>query len=260
MLPAGLGYTQVMQPEIPTPRLDQGRHHRAKIGYVLLATEQTIEDDAMSLCPEGVGIHFTRAAIPDSITAATLASQALLLPDCARLLLPDGSLDVICYGCTSGSIVIGEHRVHELLRQGAPNAIPTSIIASVHEALGILGLKRIVVATPYLDEINRQEAQYMETAGFEILDITGLNIEKDSDMVRLTPDYIVEFALSLDRPDAEGIFISCGALRSLEVVEEIEQRAGKPVITSNQATIWHTLRLAGVNDSFQDHGSLLRDY
>ena len=86
---------------------DQGRHWRAKIGYVLLATEQTIQDDVMQLRPEGVGIHFARAAIPDSITNETLAAQIDLLADCASTLLPDGSLDVVCYGCTSGSLVIG---------------------------------------------------------------------------------------------------------------------------------------------------------
>lgn len=62
-------------------RFDKGRHHRAKIGYVLLATEQTIEDDVMKLRPEGVGVHFTRVAIPDSITNSTLAAQADLLAD-----------------------------------------------------------------------------------------------------------------------------------------------------------------------------------
>ena len=92
-------------------RFDEGRHPRAKIGYVLLATEQTVQDDAMRLRPEGVGVHFTRAAIPDLITNETLAAQAGLLADCAATLLPDGSLDVVCYACTSGSLVIGESQL-----------------------------------------------------------------------------------------------------------------------------------------------------
>ena len=239
---------------------DQGRHHRAKIGYVLLATEQTIQDDVMALRPDGVGIHFARAAIADSITRESLAAQADLLADCASTLLPDGSLDVTCYGCTSGSLVIGEQRVFAELRKGAPNARATSLITGVIRALRAVGAKRIVVGTPYLDEVNSVEKEYLEQAGFEVLDIQGLNLEKDSDMVRVTPEFLSEFAVSIDRQDADAIFISCGALRTLDVIGEIETRAGKPAICSNQAMIWDTLRLAGIDDRFAGYGRLLSDY
>ena len=88
------------------PVFDAGAHHRAKIGFVLLATEQTIEDDMMRLCPPGVGMHFNRAANPDSITVDSLLAQAPDLSRAAATLLPDGSLDVICYACTSGKPVV----------------------------------------------------------------------------------------------------------------------------------------------------------
>jgi len=240
-------------------RFDKGRHHRAKIGYVLLATEQTIEDDVMKLRPEGVGMHFTRAAIPDSITNSTLAAQADLLADCAATLLPDGSLDMICYACTSGSLVIGEDRVFAELNKGAPEANATSLITGVIRALKAVDAKRIVVATPYIEEINRHEAEYLEAAGFEVLSIAGLGVERDSDMVRVEPEFIREFAVSVDRPDADAIFISCGALRTLDVVQDIESVVDKPVIASNQAMIWDTLRLAGVEDGIEGYGRLLRD-
>ena len=97
---------------------DTGRHARAKIGFVLLATEQTIEDDMFTLRPEGVGIHFARAWIEDSITVDTLSRHADDLARAAKTLLPDGSLDVICYGCTSGSLVIGEERGRSGAEQG----------------------------------------------------------------------------------------------------------------------------------------------
>ena len=245
---------------LPKARFDQGRHYRAKIGYVLLATEQTVEDDVMRLCPSGVGVHFTRAAIPDSITSETLSAQAKLLGDCAANLLPDGSLDVVCYACTSGSLVIGETRVFTELNKGAPEAKATSLITGVIRALGAVGANRIVIATPYIDDINQREAEYLERAGFEVLSIDGLGIEKDSDMVRVAPDFITEFALTVDRTEADAIFVSCGALRALEVVEEIERLAGKPVIVSNQAMIWDTLRLAGVDDRIEGFGTLLLNH
>ncbi len=241
-------------------RFDDGRHPRAKIGYVLLATEQTVQDDVIRLRPPGVGIHFARAAIPDSITSETLAAQADLLADCAASLLPDGSLDVVCYACTSGSLVIGEQRVFAELNRGAPAARATSLITGVIRALRAVGAARIVVATPYLDEVNRREVEYLEQTGFEVLSICGLNLERDSDMVRVAPDYIAEFALAQDRADADAIFVSCGALRTLDVIGEIEARAGKPAICSNQAMIWDCLRLAGIDDRFDGYGRLLTDF
>jgi maleate isomerase len=62
----------------------------------------------------------------------------------------------------------------------------------------------------------------MQASGFKGLDIQGLNIEKDSDMVRVTPNFIASFAESIDRPDADAIFINCGALRSLDIVDQLE--------------------------------------
>ena len=235
---------------------DEGRHKRAKLGFVLLATEQTIQDDLYRLCPPGIGIHFTRAANPDSITVASLTAQADDLARAASTLLPDGSLDVICYACTSGSVVIGEERVLEELRRGCPGATPTTLVTGVIRALRTLGVKKVAVATPYLDEINDIEARYLEEAGFDVVAIRGLNLEKDSDMVRVRPEAILEFAATVDHPDAEGLFISCGALRSIEIVDALERKIGKPVVVSNQAMAWDTLRLAGIQDRVEGYGSL----
>ena len=239
---------------------DKGRHARAKIGFVLLATEQTIEDDMFQLRPEGVGVHFARAAIPDSITVESLTRHAGDLARAAETILPDGSLDVICYACTSGSLVIGEENVFAELRKGAPKAEPTSIITAVLNALRTFGATRVAVATPYLDEINQQEADYMAAAGFEITNIQGLNLEKDSDMIRVRPEFLAEFAASVDTPDADALFISCGALRSLDIIEALEQKVGKPIICSNQAMMWDVLCRAGINDRIEGYGSLLRNH
>ncbi len=239
---------------------DRGRHYRAKIGFILLATEQTIQDDVMELRPDGVGMHFARAPIADSITVSTLMAQAGDLAHAASTLLPDGSLDVICYACTSASLVIGETRVNQELRAGSPGARPTSIITGVIRALRALGVTRLAVTTPYLDEINDLEADYLTRAGFEIAAIQGLNLEKDSDMVKVRPAFIADYAAQLDSGDIEAIFISCGALRSMEIVDDLEQRLGKPVICSNQAMIWDCLRLAGIEDRVEGYGTLFRNF
>lgn len=241
-------------------QFDDGVHTRGKIGFVLLATEQTVQDNIIKLTPPGVGIHFTRAAIPDSITVSTLSELGSDLARAASTLLPDGSLDVICYACTSGSLVLGEETVCRELNKGAPDASATSLITGVIRALKAVGGKCIAVATPYLDEINQLEKAYLERNGFEVARIEGLQLEKDSDMVRVRPDYIAEFANALDGPDIDAVFISCGALRSLDIVDRLEQQLGKPVICSNQAMTWDCLRLAGVPDRVAGYGTLFRDH
>ena len=79
-------------------------------------------------------------------------------------------------------------------------------------------------------------------------------------MVRVTPAYIRDFAISVDDPQADALFVSCGALRSIEVIEEIEDAIDKPCITSNQAMLWHCLRLAGIDDRIEGMGRLTREY
>lgn len=238
---------------------DSGRHHRAKLGFVLLSMEQTIESDMMHLAPPGVGVHFTRSPMPNQVTATNLASMIDGLASAAAVLAPDAGLDVICYACTSGSVVMGEDNVRAELRKGNPNAIATTLVSGVFAALDAFDAKRVVVATPYLEEVNAIEAEYMTDLGYDVLEISGLNITDDADMVRVAPEYIRDFAISLDRADAEAIFVSCGALRTIDVIDEIEAATGKPCIASNQAMLWHCLRLAGVDDQFDGVGRLLRE-
>ena len=112
-------------------RFDQGRHPRASLGFVLLATEPTIEDDMYKLAPPGVGIHFTRVRMPNEVNVENLATVEAELANAAAILQPDGDLDVICYACTSGSVVIGEDRVMSQLSHGSPKAKPTILTFSV---------------------------------------------------------------------------------------------------------------------------------
>ncbi|MCS5591162.1 MAG: hypothetical protein NZ775_01380 [Gammaproteobacteria bacterium] len=120
--------------------------------------------------------------------------------------------------------------------------------------------KKIVIVTPYLDEINAMEGIYLAERGFDVLDIQGLQIEKDSEMVRVTPECIARYAKSVDRDDADAVFISCGALRSVDIVDQLEAEIGKPVICSNQAMAWDVLRLAGIDDSISGFGQLLKNH
>jgi maleate isomerase len=239
-------------------RYDKGRHHRAKLGFVVLAMEQTVEDDVFRLMPDGVGVHFSRIEMSNSAKVATLKSMAPGIEGAAKLILPYDKLDVVCYTCNCGTMVIGEDAVMAALARAHPEAKPTTVMTGVARALKAVGARRIVVATPYLDEVNAHVKTFLKGHGFEVLDLQGLNIERNTDIDLVEPAYIRDFAASLDRPDADAVFVCCGALRALDIVQELEQKVGKPAIVSNQAMMWDCLRSAGIDDRIEGYGRLLQ--
>jgi maleate isomerase len=239
---------------------NQGRHWRAKLGFILLPNELTIETDLFMMKPEGVGLFFSRGHMPREINVNNLTTMADSLASSAASILPNENIDIICYACTSGSVVVGEDKVIKEINRGAPNTKATTLVTGVIEALNILGIKRIVVGTPYIEEINKIEKDYLEKQNFKVLDIHGLNLHYDTEISTVAPEYLIDFAQQIDRPDAEAIFISCGALRTIEVIDKIESMVCKPVISSNQAMFWHCLRLAGIQDKIQGYGKLFQEY
>ena len=102
-------------------------------------------------------------------------------------------------------------------------------------------------------------ANYFVQNGFEILNFQGMNLDYDKDMIRVTPEYLVEFAKAVDHPESNGFLMSCGALRTMDVINQIEDAIGKPVIASNQAMLWDCLRLAGINDKIPKLGRLFTE-
>ncbi|MGE0845694.1 MAG: hypothetical protein AB7L41_05450 [Flavobacteriaceae bacterium] len=239
-------------------RFDNGRHHRAKLGFVVLAMEQTVEDDVYKLVPPGVGVHFSRVPMSNDATLDTLRQMAGGIEGAAGLLLPDDDLDACCFTCNCGVMVIGEEPVMASLKRAKPEAEPTTVMTGVVRALRAVGAKRIVVGTPYLDEVNTHVRAFLASKGFDIADIQGLNLRTNKEIDTVEPEFLLEFGASIDRPDADALFICCGALRSLDIVDALEKRIGKPVIVSNQAMMWDCLRRAGIDDVIEGYGRLFQ--
>ena len=249
--------TPVKSKSFPT-RFDEGRHNRAKLGFVVLAMEQTVEDDVFRLTPDGVGVHFSRIPMSNEATVETLKSMEPGIETAASLLLPDDDLDVSCYTCNCGTMVIGEDRVIGALRRGKPEANATTVMTGVVNGLRAVGASRIVAATPYLDEVNAHVLDFLRMNGFDVLDIQGLNLMTNQEIDCVEPEFLREFGASLDRPDADAVFVCCGALRTLDIVDALEQQIGKPAIVSNQAMMWDCLRRAGIDDNIDGYGRLLQ--
>ncbi len=236
--------------------MNEGRHNRAKLGFILMSTDLAAESDFFDIVPKDVAIHITRLKTDDHTTNETLSKHIEHMADAASRIQPDVKPNVISYSCTSGSIVIGEEKIMAEIKKGAPYAIPMTLVTGVVDALRELQIKKIVVGTPYLDEINTKEAEFFHNKGFEIINIQGLNLTTGTEFGRVTPEYWKKFALEIDDEYADAIFLSCGGIRSVEVIQEIENIIGKPVITSNQAQVWSCLRKAGIKDNIQGFGQI----
>lgn len=242
-------------------RFDEGPYPRARIGFICVANAGLTEGDMFAMRPQGVGLGFTRVRMRVDCTLESLSGMEDDLDESISTLFPGRQdIDVLCYNCTAGSFVIGEDKIVAKIRAVRPGVQATTLLSGVTAALRAVGAKRIAVGTAYTADINALEAAYFGDNGFEVVNMAGLDLLIDADMNRVSPDYLCTFAKSVDRPQADAVFISCGALRSTEIVDRLEQQLGKPVISSNQASLWNCLRLAGIEDRMDGFGSLLRDH
>ena len=237
-------------------RFDKGRHPRGKIGFVVLAMEQTVEDDVFVTTPYGVGVHFTRVPMSNQVTAETLAAMEPGIVDAAALLLPQGNLTVLCYTCNSGTMVIGEQKVMAALNRANPGAEATTVMTGVIRALRALKAKKLMVVTPYVDDVNVHVRRFLAERGFEVTALHGMGIEDNSDIDRMEPEFIREYVCGLDVSGVDAVALVCGAMRTMDIVGALEKDLGLPVIASNQAMMWDCLRLCGVDDDFPAYGRI----
>jgi len=239
--------------------LDDGISGRARLGLVVLATDYTIEWEWRQIVTPlaGVGLYHARIMNSPQITPETLKAMEGDLAATTRLLLPGSPFDVIAYGCTSASMVIGEARVTELIQGVRPEAKVTTPVTAARAAFQALGMKRIALLTPYIQEINDLMRGYFEAHDVPVPVMGSYNIMDDTAVARLSPASLKSAALELGREAAvDGVFVACTSIRLVNVVEELEQALGKPVTSSNHAMAWHTLRLAGIAEPIPGYGRL----
>jgi len=239
------------------PLLDDEPGAAVRIGLVVIATDHTSERDFRRILPSTVDVLVSRVPCRTVTTVESLGEMATDLTQAADLLLPGSQLHAIAFACTTGAIVIGEanvaHRI-ELVRPGVP--VTTPIRAAI-DAFQALGVRRISLVLPYVEAVNVRVVDCLEAAGLEVVSVLSFEQESDRDMARVKPDAIVKAGIAADHPEAEGLFVSCTALRSAEAAESLERRLGKPVVTSNQALCWRVMRLTGIHAKIAGHGALL---
>lgn len=220
---------------------------RARLGLLVPSSNTTNEPEFAAALPDGVSLHTGRLPLED-VNADDLAAMAETATGAAEQ-LRHADVDVVAYGCTTGSLVKGRGYAEELEATladvaGAP-AVVTAL--SVERALDAVGAESVAVVTPYIEDLNERERGFLEAGGFDVRSVAGRGIEPNLEIGQLSPEAAYRQARTAADRDADVVFVSCTNYRTFEVIEPLEADLGVPVVTSNQATLWDALRRTDVD-------------
>jgi len=236
---------------------------RARLGLIVPSTNSVVEPEISAALPPGVAAFATRvpvgeAARPEDKVASILAMRDRLPAAAAEV----GSLgvDVVAYACTSGSFLHGRDSDAETCAElagvaGVP-AVTTS--TAMVAALRTLGARRVAVVTPYIGPVADGAAAYLAQSGFEVVARRDLDLLSNLAKGRLGPEVSAGLVREVDLSDADAVMISCTNWRTFDHLAELEHETGLPVVSSNLATMWAALRLAGIEQGGPDV-ALLRE-
>ena len=231
----------------------------SKIGLVALSTDFSIEKDFNSIFLNlPIDLFVNRLPFYNPLTNKNLIKMTERLTEVTENILPNQTLDTVAYGCTSGTIAVGIDKITDKIRLAKPNCKVTTPITSAVNALKQLSLRKISVFTPYPQPINEKVINYFENEGFDIQSFASFNLESDLDIGKIDPKYLLETLSKMDMVNAEALFISCTALPALEIIQKLENKIKKIVLSSNQVLIWDSIRSVGYNSSIEGYGKLLR--
>jgi len=232
---------------------------RARLGIIIPSVNGTTESEFFRCLPDGVSAHFTRMEF-SATTPEQYEGMLADVPSGARM-LSHAHVTALMFACTSGSFYGGlgyDQKVISILREQCNVPCSTTSTAAV-KAFRAVGAKKIAMATPYQDWVNKKEKDFFEGSGFQVVNEAGLGLT-GFDVCELHPETFYSFAKSQDRPNADILFLSCMGLRTLEILPRLEQDLGKPVLSSNQVSLWELLNLAGLPTDIitRDFGSLFK--
>ena len=231
-----------------------------RIGLLALSTDLTIERDFQSICHSlPINLFVNRIHNENPLTKENLLKMYDQLESITEKILPGEKINTVAYGCTSGTIAIGEDKVKEKIQLAKPGCHVTTPITSAIKAFNKMNVKKIAVFTPYPESVNRTISEYLIKKNINVMSFGTFNLDLVVDFAIVDPKYLSEILTKLNINDAEALFVSCTALPVLEILDEVEKKINKPVFSSNQTLIWDTIRLSGYKHSITGYGKLLRN-
>ena len=231
-----------------------------RIGLITLASDFRIEKDFNNVIyGKEIDLFSNRIHCYNPLTNETLKKMADDITGVTKEILPEQKLDCVAYGCTSGTIAAGYSSIYEKVNLAKPNTKVTTPITSAIKALKKFNINKISVFTPYTDEINQSVTEYFKKENIEVVSLSYFNISSDLDIGKVDQDYLFEVLSKVDLSESDGLFVSCTALPVLSLIDKLEKKLGKLVLSSNQTLIWDTLNEINYNKNIDGFGQLFKD-
>ena len=228
-----------------------------RIGLITLASDFRIEKDFNNVIyGRDVDLYVNRIHCYNPLTNETLAKMADDITDVTKDILPDQKLDCVAYGCTSGTVAAGYESIKEKVNLAKPEAKVTTPITSAIKALNILGINKISIFTPYTKKINDSVVSYFEKENININSLSYFDIDSDLDIGKVDEDHLFDVLSKIDLTDSEALFVSCTALPVLSIINKLEKKLNKIVLSSNQTLIWDSLKAINYKEKIEGFGKL----
>ncbi|WP_158887047.1 maleate cis-trans isomerase family protein [Amycolatopsis anabasis] len=211
---------------------------------VIAPFDLALERELWRWVPMEVSLHLARTPyepVPVSMEMAQLVSNSQHLAAATRDVL-HVEPEVVAYLCTSGSFVNGIDYERSLCKAicdaGAPDAVTTS--GALAEVLHQLDVRRASVITPYDADLTGKLHDFLGELG--VRTVASEHLGLGGGIWKVSYRTIAERILAGDHPDADVIFVSCTNLPTYDLIEPLEKKLGKPVLTANQLTMWACLK------------------
>ena len=222
------------------------KKHNPRIGLITLSTDLRIEKDFNNLIyGKNIDLFVNRIHCYNPLTNKTLTKMADNIINVTKEILPNEKLDCVAYGCTSGTVAVGYDSIKNEINKVKPEAKVTTPITSAVKALKKMNIKNISIFTPYTESINHSVIEYFKESGINVKALHYFNIASDIDIGKVDNNYLLEVLSNLDLNESEALFISCTALPALDLIEKLEKKLNKIILSSNQTLIWDALNLIG---------------
>ena len=228
-----------------------------RIGLIVLGSDFRIEKDFNNVIHgKGIDLYVNRIHCYNPLTIETLAEMADDITDVTKDILPDQKIDCVAYGCTSGTIAAGYDTIKSKVNLVKPDAKVTTPITSTIKALKKLDIKKISIFTPYTKEINDSVVSYFNNENIIINSLTYFDIASDLDIGKVDENYLFDILSKINLEDSDALFVSCTALPVLSIIDKLEKKLNKIVLSSNQTLIWEALNLIGNKEPVIGYGKI----
>ena len=236
------------------------KEYNPKVGLLALSTDLTIEKDFNLVCNKlPLDVFVNRIHNENPLTKENLLKMYDQLESVTKDILPDEKINTVAYGCTSGTIAIGKDKIKEKVQLAKPGCYVTTPITSAIKAINKMSIKKIAIFTPYPESVNKTVFEYFSKENIEVLSFSSFNLDSDSEIGKVDPDYLSEILTKMDTGSSDALFISCTALPALKILDQVETKINKTVLSSNQTLIWDSIRSVGYKNPVAGYGKLFRN-